>query len=1135
MADLLDSLNQNQQAAVQFVDGPVLVLAGPGSGKTRVLTHRVAHLIEQVGVDPYRILAVTFTNKAAREMRERLDTILGEGKAAALTVGTFHSICTRFLRRDIHHTGRERDFAIYDSDDQQRVMKRVLKQLDLDEKKNNPRAIHATISRAKNELVDVAEFRKHARTYFDEVVARCYERYQQLLRESNALDFDDLLLETVRLFENHHPVLAHYHRRYTYLLADEYQDTNRAQYVFLKQLATGYDDAKGNRNLFVVGDEDQCLPAGSLVRTPAGDAPIEAIQTGAYVLAGAGRGTVTERTVEKTYARPYSGDLVQITLANGAVVRLTPNHMCFARLGARADIYYVYLMYRRDKGYRIGLTRGYRSEGRRYGMVDGLQVRVRQEHADKAWVLRACASREEAAFFEQYYAIEYGIPTMVFHAEGRDGMSFSQASIDRLYAAIDTETHAARLMDALQLYEEYPHYRPGGSSGSSMADRMLVHLTAFGGNEPSTRSPWFRHRVWLNTTNRVIEDQLTDAGLPTRPGQKGTWRIERSYRELEETAKLADALAKAAGDLEVVRSAALTTGRKLAMHPASHLRPSMIVPAWEAGQIVDAEIVAVERQPYDGPVYDLDIASLHNFVVDGMVVHNSIYAFRGADVRNIRSFEDDYPDAKVIMLNQNYRSTQAILDVAQAVINRSAQRRHPKQLETLNGKGTQVQMLEAYDQDEEGQLIAGEIARLVASGDYHYGDVAVMYRTNAQSRAVEEALISRGLRYQIIGGTRFYERKEVKDTLAYLRLAHNPFDGVSFGRVLNWPGRGIGDKTQDDLERWAGDLGIPTYAALQILVDGSQPDRPPPAFAARTRTALVGFLRLIDELIAARELHDLGDLIELVLNRTNIQDALVREYGDEEGGERWGNVLELRNVAINYMNLPREAQLPTFLEEVALVSDIDQIKEDRDAITCITLHQAKGLEYPVVFLVGLEDGLLPHSRSTDDRDALDEERRLFYVGATRAKQRLYLLYAMRRATFGRTQPSVKSRFLAEIPAELLKQQPKRGAGSGAQQSSMFTQRSSYGGSYGGGGTSRVTPGRAGEQRPPPQRPAEPPRSSGQRAVAFFAGQRVRHAMFGEGVVVSSRLLDDDEEVTVAFPGKGVKRLLASFAKLERAE
>jgi DNA helicase-2/ATP-dependent DNA helicase PcrA len=764
MSDLLHNLNSNQSTAVQAINGPVLVLAGPGSGKTRVLTHRVGFLIEQAGIDPFHILAVTFTNKAAREMRERLETLLGSGRAAALTVGTFHSICVRFLRRDIPYLGRERDFTIYDSDDQQRVMKRVLKSLDLDEKKNPPRAIHAAISRAKNELVDVAEFKKQARSYFDEVVARCYERYQDLLRESNALDFDDLMVETVRLFEQHPDVLRRYHQRYTYLLADEYQDTNRAQYKLLNLLATGSAEAPGNQNLFVVGDEDQ-----------------------------------------------------------------------------------------------------------------------------------------------------------------------------------------------------------------------------------------------------------------------------------------------------------------------------------------------------------------------------SIYAFRGADIRNIRSFEDDYPNAQVVVLNRNYRSTQAILDVAQAVINRSAQRRHPKQLETLNGQGLPVQLLESYDQDEEAQLVAAEIARLVSTGDYQYGDIAVMYRTNAQSRAIEEALISRGLRYQIVGGIRFYERKEIKDALAYLRLALNPFDAVGLGRILNWPGRGIGEKTQDEIERWASELHVPTYVALQMLDEGvAHTNAPTPSFAVRTKAALLGFLHLIDEIIAGRELHDLGDLIQLTLNRVGFQEALIREYGEEEALDRWNNVQELQNVALNYANLPREAQLPTFLEEVMLVSDIDQLNQERDTITCITLHQAKGLEYPVVFLTGLEEGLLPHARSINDIEALDEERRLFYVGATRAKQRLFLLHAMRRAVFGRTQNAQKSRFLGDIPTELLKQAAKRGNASSAEQSSMFTTRSTI-------GSSRVLPNRAQTSSAGTQNRTEAPRPSGPRAVAFFAGQRVRHALFGEGVVISSRLIDDDEEVTVAFPGKGVKRLLASFAKLERAE
>jgi DNA helicase-2/ATP-dependent DNA helicase PcrA len=758
-ADTLDTLNEAQRKAVQAVYGPVLVLAGPGSGKTKVLTHRVGHLIEDIGVDPHHILAVTFTNKAAREMKERLENLVGPGRSAALTVGTFHSLCTRFLRRDIVHLGRERDFAIYDSDDQERLMRRVLRDLNLDEKRNPPRAIHAAISSAKNELVGPDEYARLNRTPFDRTVADCYRRYQALLRESNALDFDDLLVETVRLFQEHPEVLARYHERYRFLLVDEYQDTNRAQYLIVKLLA------QGHRNLFTVGDTDQ-----------------------------------------------------------------------------------------------------------------------------------------------------------------------------------------------------------------------------------------------------------------------------------------------------------------------------------------------------------------------------GVYSWRGADIRNILQFEDDYPDAQVILLEQNYRSTQGILDVAQAVINSGEKRRHAKNLWTENGEGVQVSLQEAYDHDEEARLVADEITRLVSRGDddgrrYELGECAIMYRTNAQSRAIEEALLSRGLRYHIVGGIRFYERKEVKDSLAYLRLALNPNDSVSLLRVINVPGRGIGDRTEEELGRWAAALSMPIFHALRDLArdEGANAGAAlaKPSFAARTRSALLRFLTLLEELLDARNRLGLVELLDLALERLEFRDYLLREYGPDEGEDRWNNVQELRNVASEYAGLPREAQLPTFLEEVALVADVDSMDKQTDVVTCITLHQAKGLEYPVVFLVGLEEGLLPHSRSTDDRDKLEEERRLLYVGATRAKRRLYLLYAFRRTTFGRTNTSVPSRFLADIPRSLLKQQPKRERAP-ISQSSLFSQRSSYGASRNAPPASRNTP------------PAARGRTPADSATAHFTpGTRVRHATFGDGIVLSSKPIEGDEEVTVAFEQKGQRRLLASFANLQK--
>ncbi|NJM06286.1 UvrD-helicase domain-containing protein [Candidatus Gracilibacteria bacterium] len=523
---LLDGLNPSQRQAVQAIDGAVLVLAGPGSGKTRVLTHRIAYLINEVGVDPFNILAVTFTNKAAREMRERLDALIGSGAAQALTVGTFHSICTRFLRRDITHLGRERDFAIYDSDDQDRLMRRVLRDLNLDEKKNPPRAIHAKISSAKNELVGPAEYARLNRSFFDEIVVRCYERYQALLRESNALDFDDILVETVRLFEQHPAVLERYQSRYVYLLVDEYQDTNRAQYVLVKQLAGKH------QNLFVVGDEDQCLPAGTLVRTPTGEQPIESIAVGDRVLAGAGRGTVTPARVTKTRSRPYSGKLIRSTLASGRSFTATPNHMCFARLGLREDVHYVYLMYREDRGYRVGVAKGARSDGVRPYLQPGLQGRVTQERADKAWILKVCSTRGEAQIYEQYFSVTYGLPTTIFFNDGRGDMQITRAQIEWLYAQVSTRANATRLMQDLCLSAEHPHYRPSAIQGSEKPQRLTVHLTVFGGNAPSMAAPWYRHRVWLNTSDRMLEQQVLHNGSMTRPGKRQTWRIDDRTRIL---------------------------------------------------------------------------------------------------------------------------------------------------------------------------------------------------------------------------------------------------------------------------------------------------------------------------------------------------------------------------------------------------------------------------------------------------------------------------------------------------------------------------------------------------------------------------------------------------------------------------
>ncbi len=752
---LLAGLNPQQQKAVQAISGPVLVLAGPGSGKTRVLTHRIAYLIGEIGVKPYNILAVTFTNKAAREMRERLGKLIGESQSHDVMMGTFHSICARWLRRDIENLGRSRDFVIYDADDQQRLMRNILKELDLNEKQYTPRSIQARISAAKNEMAGPGEFAHQVETYYDEVVLRCFERYEKQLKANNALDFDDLLLKAVQLFEQNPSVLQRYQERYVHVMVDEVQDTNRVQYALINQIGAKYN------NYFLIGD-----------------------------------------------------------------------------------------------------------------------------------------------------------------------------------------------------------------------------------------------------------------------------------------------------------------------------------------------------------------------------IQQSIYAWRGARLANVREFEEAHPDVQIVPLEQNYRSTQPILDVAQSIIEASTDRRHSTKIWTDQSEGVQANLIETYNGDEEARWVSDEIMRLRTRENRSLDDFAVMYRTNAQSRSLEEAMISRNLRYKLVGGTRFYERKEIKDILAYLRIIHNPSDEISLLRIINTPGRAIGDKTQQEMLSWARRLDVPLWTALELLVNDEAEKAP---IAGRSRTALIGFTTLIQGLRDQR--HDLllGELLQRLLERINFHAALVAEHGEEEGESRWENVQELQNVSGEYVALPVESQLPAFLEEVALVADVDTLdaaKEREPGVTLITLHQAKGLEYPVVFLVGLEEGLLPHSRSTGDPDSIEEERRLLYVGVTRAKERLYLLYAFKRALWGRIDQAIPSRFLSDIPDSHIQRAPTREVKAGNTPSAwggsdVWRGKAPTGASMWGSATTAASKPKR-EERPPSD-------------AQFSAGQKVRHTLFGEGVVVSSKVVGGDEEVTVAFPGKGVKKLLAAFAKLEQVE
>ncbi len=744
---LLAGLNEEQREAVLATDGPVLVVAGPGSGKTRVLTHRIAYLMEVLHVPGDRILAVTFTNKAAREMRTRIEHLRQGRSLGGVTMGTFHAFGARLLRENpgvvADRLGILPQFSIYDDGDQVDTLKSALSGMGLDPKLYPPRRLLSRISGAKSQLILPDEARDQAATYDEEVIARVYKEYERLLRRANALDFDDLLAQPIYLFEAAPQLLERYQERYLHILVDEYQDTNRVQYVLVSALA------ERHRNLFVVGDPDQ-----------------------------------------------------------------------------------------------------------------------------------------------------------------------------------------------------------------------------------------------------------------------------------------------------------------------------------------------------------------------------SIYGWRQADIRNILDFEKDYPDARQIHLEMNYRSTARIVEAADRVIRENVAR-IDRRLRTDNEDGEPIALRELSDQGHEAQFIGDEIRRLAESGEATYDDVAVMYRTTAQSRAIEEALRFLGIPYQVVGGVRFYERKEIKDVLAALRLLHNPADTVALERVVgNLPiGRGLGPRAMEGIRAWAA-AERRTMLEGFLAVAGAGLFDSTPALTGNARAAAQ---RVGSVIAALRDLLDsssLAELFDAIVERTGYGATFNRT--EEEDLDRWANLLELRSELDKLGDAPASVTLPQYLERVALVADVDSLERDeRGRATLITLHSAKGLEYPVVFIAGVEEGLLPINRAVENEqirpEELEEERRLFYVGMTRAERRLYLTYATSRAMYGRFGFAVPSRFLASIPDHLVRSLGRRGPlRSGASASLRDRVRG---------------------EGPAPAAPAPPPPP----AITYQAGQKVFHPKFGEGTVRETTERGDDQELAVSFVRHGDKRLLASLAAMDIIE
>lgn len=1081
--DFLDTLNPAQKTAVTAGEGPILVLAGPGSGKTRVLTQHIAYLIGYQGVRPYQMLAVTFTNKAAREMEHRVQALLGEEMTRGLLLGTFHATCARILRRESDRLPVSNEFVIFDADDQQKVVKTAIKELNLNDKVYRPVVVHAAISRAKNELIKPDDF--PVVTYRDEAVKRVYQRYQEMLQQSNGVDFDDLLLMTTNLMAEHPDVREKYAQRFRHVLVDEFQDTNIAQYTLLKYLCSAHN------NIFVVGDPDQCFPTGTPIQTPNGAVPIESLDVGDVVIAASGRGSTLASRVNHVGKQIFKGNLVHVTTKTGASFRATPNHVVFARLGLQPGLHYVYLMYRRDKGYRIGIASHARSDGVSDLLQVGLRVRSNAENADKIWVLKVCENREDAHYWETFYSVQYGIPTTVFHVRGRR-MRMSQKKIDSLFQKIDTASNVKKLFADMEISFQYPHYTPQGTY------RNVINLRYFGDGRITGQSPWHAHRVDLWSSEQKLAETLREAGYNPRIRSRNNWRVGLNRLNYDDIQQTAHKLSLDAGGLEIVVGAFLTESAnsaltpRFSLMPASHLHPTMLVAIEKDGTIIEDEIVEVLREPYQGDVYDLEVDNLHNYLAGGIVVHNSVYRWRGADYRNVQRFEQDFPGAQVILLEQNYRSRQMILDAAMGVIDK-APRRRKKKLFTERGGGEKVVFYEALDDYGEASFVVDTIAQLVAGKQFEPGECAVMYRTNAQSRLIEEAFLQARLPYRLVGAQRFYGRREVKDVIAFLRLAQNPDDEISLDRVINIPPRGIGDKTIMTLHLVGREAKT---SPGQVLLDMARGSDSPywGKFSGRATLPLADFGGMLAAWRGLLDTYTVPELFDRILKDINYKEHL--DDGTEEGKDRLDNVMELRRLAEEYQT----RTLAEFLENVALVSDQDTLSEG-NVPTLLTMHAAKGLEFGAVFIVGLDDGVLPHSRSFDEPEEMEEERRLFYVGITRAKERLYLVRAMRRGGRGYAEETVESRFLEDIPGELISgkgRAPKRrGDGSGYDSWKL----------------------------PSPGRPAPIIEQK------FRVGMRVSHPIWKDGIVLDSRIQSGDEIVDVIFESVGIKRLSASLANL----
>ena len=1096
--DYLEGLNDRQKEAVLHTEGPLLIMAGAGSGKTRVVTHKIAYLIKEKNVFPGSILAITFTNKAAGEMKDRVGKLL-DTNVDSMWMGTFHSICVRILRRDIHKLGYDRSFSIYDRDDQITLIKECIKEINIDKEMFKERSLLSQISSFKDEQIDPDKYiNENYGDYYARNVGEIYALYQKKLKQYNALDFDDLIIKAVELLRADAEIRDYYQGRFQYVFVDEYQDTNKIQYSLVKLLSARW------HNLCVVGDSDQCVVEGTKVTTPSGEVNIEDLEIGDKVYSASGWGKVLEGTIDHKMKNAYKGPIMVIKTQGNREIRVTPNHILFSKLNPNPGVHYVYLMYKKELGYRIGQTQGVRA-GDRGGIVNGLAVRINQENADKAWILKVCNSKEEAGYYETIYSLKYNIPTLVYHLRGRN-MCFTQDTVNKVFREIDTRSNVIKLMEDLLIFEEYPHIRSGAVIRKN-AFRRVLNLTYFGGRITGLESGWHSHRINLNTSGDELREKAS-LSFNTRNGSQNTWRIETERKDYNEASKFSAEVITLEDDIEINERARLCKDITFNFTPAAGVKQSMSVAVYEDGQIIEDIVISAEIEEYDGFVYDISVPNFRQYICGGLVVHNSIYAWRGADVSNILDFEKEFKGAKVVLLEQNYRSTQKILTVANKVI-KNNYTRHDKNLWTDNVEGDPIRYEQLEYSDEEGRFVADEIRQFVNYKGYKASEIAVLYRTNAQSRSFEESFMRAGLPYKIVGGLKFYDRREVKDIIAYLKAIQNPNDNISIKRIINTPKRGIGLTTIDKIEQYAMDNGDSLYGAL---LDIDRID----TLNARARNSVKPFVDLMNVFMAKKEIMGIKDFIEELIYASGYIPELEKE-NTIEATTRIDNIREFLSVALTFEEEYPEAHMEEFLASVSLLSDVDKTVDSDNMITLMTVHSSKGLEYPIVFLGGMEQGLFPIGRAMESDDDLEEERRLCYVAVTRAEQHLIITNAKSRTIYGKTNGAIPSIFIREMGDAIEKkiERPVR--------TEVRTE---------------VRQDRPEEQlyqvrdftMPKASKPR--PAMVDNRDLNVNLGDKVRHKKWGEGMVVMVKDKAGDKELSISFEGQGIKRLLQSIAPIE---